>query len=487
MEITWIILGIFVMYGRVWNYFFMIDDNVRRWGYLYDVPETSPPHTFYNTKPSPWRRLFPVITHALNTFVVNLIWGWKVALIFALHPMSVPGAAWITGGYYSVTAFLCLTSYYFIHSMGAIGAFIGSIFFTAALGSTITCIGFPFLFIFQEHYGLLCFWPLVMYLFGKRFTTGFNIRNNGRKDQITYKKLAVIPKVVAHYILMGLVPNQLAFFRQFGFEYSRDSKMKVEVESFNFEWVISSVLCIAFAITGYTISPFGTLFFFIMILPFSQFKMLGQFVAERYAYLPNVGISIILGTFLADKPILLAVIASLLAFRTHIYIPAYRHMKLLYKDGLRNYPECVTNYANLAEIYLQSGDTLKAYQILEKGFKLDPDCFLLHCNMAAYWIGVNNLERGIIHTKRAVEVHLDKTDMASRVMAKQVTDLEGILLDRKKAMEDIDKELIKEKKKPIKKRTLLNGKLEAARENVKANSYNRAKKVLQENLNAFSR
>ncbi len=484
MEIVWIVLGIFVLYARCLNYPFMIDDNVRRWGYLYCIPETSPPHTFYNTKPSKWRRLFPIITHALNTIIVYLLWGWKVALLFAIHPMGLPGAAWITGGYYSVTTFLTLTAYYFIHNYHLIGGLIGSVFFTAALGSTITCIGFPFIFLFQEHHGLMCLWPLLMYLLGKRFITGFNIRNNGKKDRITYKKLAVIPKVVAHYILMGLVPNQLAFFRQFGFEYNRNSKMKQEVESFNGEWFVSFLLCLTFALTGWLISPFGTTWFFLLILPFSQFKMLGQFVAERYAYLPQIGIAIILGTYLNTHPYLFTILVTLYAYRTHVYLRAYRHMKDLYKDGIRNYPECVTNYANLAEIYLQAGETLKAYQILEEAFKIEPDCFLLHCNMAAYWIGVNNLERGIIHSRRAVEVHSEDEDMAGKVMKKQILDLEKILLERQKEIDRIDKETPKEKSK---RKLSKNGIIDLKIENIKNNAFIKAKKILKENYELIPR
>lgn len=440
MEIVWIVLGIFVLYARTLNYHFMIDDVVRRWGYLYCVPETSPPYTFYDSKPSKWRHLFLIITHALNVIVINIIWGWKVALIFAIHPLSVPCTAWITGGYYSVTAFLTLTAYYFIHTYGLLGSLIGSTFFTAALGSTITCIGFPFLFLFGEHQGLLCFWPLFMYLFGKRFITGFGIRNSGRGDSITWRKLAVMPKVVAYYALIALVPNQLCFFRQFGFEYTRNSKMEKDVNAFNFEFYLSAVFISLLAYVGWTISPFGTLWFFGTIAPFSQFKMLGQFIAERYSYLPNIGVAIVLGTALSTHPYLFTILVTLYIYRSHTYIPAYNHMKDLYLDGIRNYPECVTNYANLAEYYIQSGDSLRCYQMLEQGFKIDPDCFLLHCNMAAYWIRVNNLERGLAHSKRAIEVHANKEDMAARVMAKQCQDLVNMLEKRKIEFERLDAE-----------------------------------------------
>lgn len=450
MEIFLIVALIFALYIRTLNYHFMIDDNVRRWGYLYCIPETSPPYSFYNSKPSKWRHLFLIITHALNVIVINQIWGWKVALIFAVHPLSVTATAWITGGYYSVTTFLTLTAYYFIHTYNLVGGLIGSIFFTAALGSTITCIGFPFIFLFQEYHGLVCLWPLFMYLFGKRFITGFNIRNSGRKDKITWRKLAVMPKVIAHYALIALVPNQLCFFRQFGFEYTRNSKMQKDVDSFNFEFYLSIVFLVVFGTTAWLISPFATLWFFLTIAPFSQFKMLGQFIAERYSYLPNVGIAILLATALESFPYAYTVLVTLYLYRSHMYIPAFKHMRNLYLDGIRNYPECVTNYANLAELYLQSGETLKAYQTLEEGFKLDPDCFLLHCNMAAYWIQVNNLQRGLMHSQRAVEVHADQDDMAARVMKKQCQDLINIQKNRENEFARVDAENLKEKLEEMK-------------------------------------
>lgn len=451
MEIFWIVVGIFVLYIRTLDYHYMIDDIVRRWEYLYVVPEISPPASFYNSKPSKWRHLFLIITHALNVIWINQLWGWKTALLFALHPLSVPCTAWITGGYYSTTTFLVLTSYYFIHTHHLIGAFIGSLFFTGALGATIIGIGFPFLFLFQEHQGLLLLWPLVMYLFGKRFITGFGIRNRGKKDPITFAKLAVMPKVIAYYALMALFPNQLGFFRQFGFEYYTGSKMQKNVDSFNFEFYVSVIFLSLCAYVGWMISPFGTLWFFITIGPFCQFKSLGQFIAERYSYLPNVGICIVLATALNNHPILLTILATLYLYRSHMYIPAYRHMKDLYMDGIRNYPESVTNYANLAENYIQNNEKLRCYQTLEEGLKLDPDCFLLHCNMAAYWIQVNNIPRGIAHSKRACEVHAPIDDMALKVMTQQVKDLEKLLIDRQNEYEKIDEMNVKEELERMKK------------------------------------
>ena len=99
--------------------------------------------------------------------------------------------------------------------------FAGSMFFAAALGSTVTCIGIPLVFLFTGNpLGLILFWPLAMYLFGKRFKTGYTIRDAGKTDKITWKKPAVMTKVLAYYIRIMLWPNKLAFFREWGGNYT---------------------------------------------------------------------------------------------------------------------------------------------------------------------------------------------------------------------------------------------------------------------------
>jgi tetratricopeptide (TPR) repeat protein len=410
MEIALIIAGIFFMYARTWlgkgRFNYIIDDNVRRWEYLYVIPTTSPSPQFYSSKPHPWRHFFLSIVHALNTFAIYLIFDWKVALLFAFNPINVNGAAWITGGYYAVTCFLTLTAFYFFQTFPNIfGALTGSLFYTAALGSTITCIGFPFIFIFGlgTKWGLASLWPLATYLFGKRFITGFKIRNSGKGDKITWRKPAVMTKVVAYYIRLALYPNKLAFFRQFGFEYNRNTAEKIKMDSYNKDFWISLLVVGAFVIACWQISPLGTAWFLFFICPFSQFKLLGQFVAERYLYLPNVGICLIMATLVGNNPILLTILATLYFYRAHLYIPAFKNIESLYKYGIRDYPESVTNYCNLGERKLHIGETLQGYRLFEEALKMAPDSFLAHTNLAAYWIGVRNFPRALYHTRIAMK------------------------------------------------------------------------------------
>lgn len=405
MEIFWIIVGVFILYWRTLDYKYLIDDIVRRWGYLYCVPETAPPPEFYNETPHWWRHLWLIITHGMNIFLIGYMWGWEVALIFAVFPINVTCTAWITGGYYSLTTFFTLTAWFFVTQYpNYIGGFIGSIFFTAALGSTITCVGFPFIFLFfGPKVGLMFLWPLVAYVFGKRFTTGFKIRDDGKRDKVSWRKIAVVIKTTAYYAWLTVYPNNLAFFRQFGFDYTRKKHEKMVMDSFNKHFWVSLVGLAAFVAVGWHFSPLGITWWLLGILPFSQYKLLGQFVAERYLYLPTIGWCLIVASAIGGNAILLTVLVTLYAYRSHLYIPAYASIEDMYKNGIQNYPKCSSNYCNLAERFLHTGDTYTSMKLLSQALELDPQSFLAHVNLAAYWGSVRDWKKALYHCDLGVE------------------------------------------------------------------------------------
>lgn len=410
MEIILIIVGIFALYWRTQNYNYIIDDIVRRWGYLYEIPEQSPSPEFYSSKPHAWRHLFLSITHGFNVWVVYQLFGFAPALLFAFSPLSVPCAAWITGGYYSVTTLFTLASYFFLFTYhNFIGAGLSALFFAAALGSTITCIGFPFLCVLFNPWGAILFWPMMMYLKGRRFSKGYAIRDMGKQDSFSIKKIPVMVKTVAYYIYMVVFPYRLSFFRHFGEDYTRESNIKKDMESINGWFWLSLVSILAFIGIGCCFSVVGVFWFLVMIAPFSQFKVLGQFVAERYIYLPSIGWYLILGGALAPYPLLLWTVAALYLARSHFYIPAFKNIESLYEDGIRNEPRCLANYANLGERYIHMGRLLEGKNILQKGIDLDSDNFLCYTNTAAYWTQVKDAQRGIYYTEKAMALGQKKS------------------------------------------------------------------------------
>src|SRR3990167_4972039 len=122
-----ILILILILYLRTYNYNYLIDDFVKRDGYLVVVPNylehqdkdgndqsKKPPIEFFAKKR-------PIIATVINISVfmascgyIYLLFGWKTALLYAVCPLNVMSVAWITGNYYQTTVMFCLAAEYFM-------------------------------------------------------------------------------------------------------------------------------------------------------------------------------------------------------------------------------------------------------------------------------------------------------------------------------------------------------------------------------------
>ena len=146
MPLYIIILIIIALYWRTCTAYFLIDDYTPRHQYPEPEKEAKDPK-FYMTRPKWWVHPFIISMHMVNTSVIYLLWGWKVALLFAVHPMSMWGVAWITGSWYSTTTYFLLISYYFLHSFPAWGWAPSIFLYWVAMHSTFDAIPYPFILI----------------------------------------------------------------------------------------------------------------------------------------------------------------------------------------------------------------------------------------------------------------------------------------------------------------------------------------------------
>ena len=409
---------VFALYYRTLGYNYIIDDIVKRGDYLYNVPMEAPPADFFHTRPSKWYRLFMIFTHCVNVTAVYAIFGWAAALLFAVHPLSVVVTAWVTGNYYATTALFTLTSFYFIQNFGLLGALAGVTFYIAALNSTINALTFPFLFLFIHPWGLLTFAPLLAYLKGDRFTKGIAIRrsfshNKAVDYSFTPKRLVLMTKVVARYIHLICLPNELGFFRPFGSEI-KDKQQKYDWHhSCNHEFWISLGLCVSVAVAGLVIHPLATVWFFAFMLLHSQWNLTGQFFAERYCYLPMVGFCGLLGAIIQPYPIVVAIIATAYTVRTIRYIPAWKNMECLWKNGVENFPYDAQAWNNYAQYHLNGGpmapeDINLVASWLLKAERMKPDSWEVHMNLACFYTIVNNLPLALKYTKSSKALLIPK-------------------------------------------------------------------------------
>jgi len=411
----WLILGIVILlYRKSIRFNYVVDDFVKRDGYLYDIPVEGPSQVFWERRPSAWYRIFMIGMHCVNVSIVFLLWGFAPALLFAVHPLSVYATAWVTGNYYGTTAFFCLIAYYFLKTF-TWGAAVAVPVFTAALNSTITAVAFPFVML-AVPFGWTLFFPLATFLTGKRFKTGIKIRKNLTKElkvQMPWSlcRLVLMVKVVGRYIADFFFPNQLGFFPNWGKDLWFHQDRYDELQKVNVEFWKSFIICGLTLGIGLAVNPFMTLWFFVLIGVHSQWKILGQFYAQRYMYLPMVGLCAIAGSVLMQYPVALAVAATFLTIRTVFFIPAFRNQESLWRNDLDSFPDNSHAYSNLAQYLISKfggkfRSALEMYEVaflMNRAVSMDPKNYEIHMNMAAYYMAAGQPRLSLYHTEKAIE------------------------------------------------------------------------------------
>ena len=412
MEIFLGVVLVYLLYIRTLNYHYVIDDNVKRDGYLYDVPETTPSNAFYRTKPSRRYRFFMISMHAVNSLLVSMMWGWKAGLLFAAHPIGVTAAAWVTGNYYSTTTYFMLIGMFFLKFGGWFGAISSALFYWVACYSTITAVGIPLVFLFTNPLGLTWFLPLIHFFNGRRWKTGIKIRANAPQtagQKTTLKTFGRVPRILVFYMSLCFFPTALGFFREYGNGCYRN--WDDGYDRFDLTFWVCSLLLITALILGLYINVFATMLFVCAVMPFIQLKIYGQFVAERYAQIPVIGACILLSY---SHPHVYTALLTYFVYRSVLYTPAFRSLEDLFKNDIANFPDHSLAYSNLASHYLdETGDAVNtAYTLLRKAEDIErrKNCpsYEVSANMALAHIYRRQGNHALAYTERALELGGDR-------------------------------------------------------------------------------
>ena len=416
MELVFITALLVLLYARSIRYKYMPDDAVLRKEYLYNVPEALPPHDFMKRTPPVRVRVWCIANHCLNVIFVGILFGWKPALLFAVHPVAVSQVCWITGNYYAGTTLLVLAAYWCIQTFGWLGALPGMAFYTAAINSTATALGVPLFYLMMLNpIGLTLFFPLYKYFTGKRFIAGIAIRRRMRGtpfDKIEHKKLAFMTKVVGEYLIMFFAPFKMGLFRFLGEHVTRTEKQYNKDCAFDSLFWKSLGGCFAIFIAGLLVNPMGMWWFFCTIAPHTQFKVYGQSnPCDRYMYMPMIGLCI-LAANAVPEPILF-MFTGFLLYRSHMYIPDWANVEALHRGNLVNFPERPMSHSDYGSYVLThpvaaDGDKNRLNEAsyhLQRGVELaekDGQIFECYVNMAYFLASMHQHRPALEFTRKAI-------------------------------------------------------------------------------------
>ncbi len=274
-----------------------------------------------------WDHLLTLTIHALVSVFIYLAFGannlsFIAALLFTANPANNQASVWISGRGYALTSLLLLISLSmpFLAPIGLFGVGYFNIGFLA-----------PLVLLGSNKAYLLAIMPFTWWFWWKKFKKDVVLKASSESEaedrKININKFILAIKTVGFYFTLALIPFRITFYHSFLQSCAGNDIMKKRAYSLcKFFWIGVILICsfIYLCTKGWSITTYGLLWYFITIAPFSNFRRVQQEIAERYLYLPNIGVMVALASLIYTYPILVAVFMTMYITKLPIVMRMYQ-------------------------------------------------------------------------------------------------------------------------------------------------------------------
>ena len=204
---------------------------------------------------------------------------------------------------------------------------------------------------------------------------------SGETQRLLYL-LNQIQVVVGYYLFKLLAPISLNF----------EPDIVLYKTWFHWDWLVSLIVLLGSGVAVFKQSSvlikFGSIWFFITLLPTSSFIPLKQLATEHRTYLPGLGFSLILGWIFLNlkshrivSQVLFIIFILLISLLTLNRSLDYRSEISLWEDTAKKSPRKALVQNNLATAYMGAGKLEKAITALETALSIEPTQIDAHVNL----------------------------------------------------------------------------------------------------------
>ncbi|QTN38160.1 tetratricopeptide repeat protein [Cryomorphaceae bacterium] len=320
--------------------------------------------------------------------------GGFTGLVFAVHPMHVESVAWVAARKDQLMAlffFAALLSYlYYLEDQKRRWIWYGLtlVLFLGSMMSKAMAAPFPVVLLLVDFYRGRSFklptWLEKLPFFAVSFVLGYwAIIAQRSADALTMESFPLSEKIffagnsTILYLVKFLAPFKLSVF----YPYPEGGVP--------FTFYLTTLLAVALGIGAIVTARktkvflFGFGFFILMVALVLQLLSVGAaMMADRYTYIPYVGLAFMLGVGLerinALRPRVGWVLGGVmvLAFTglTRDRVPAWENTVTLFTDVIEKYPNVPVAYNNRGKYYgFQEQDYERAFADLNKSVEVDPE------------------------------------------------------------------------------------------------------------------
>jgi len=427
-----------------------------------------------NPKPFHIANLFFHLLNALLVFwVIYLIIGRIeaaaiVSLFFAIHPMHVESVSWISERkdvLYTLFYISALISYlYYLKNNKQKQIIITFALFLCSLLSKSAAVSFPILLILFDYYYQRPFdkknitekIPFFILSAGFGIAAVFSQRTLGAIQDLTpvfsiFDRIFLVSYGILFYIVKLFVPINLSAIH--AYPIKMDGMLP-------WEYYLSPLIILLIVFGIYKSVKyrkefiFGFLFFLITIALVIQVIPVGKaLTAERYSYVPYIGLIFIIGRFYTDtidnvfsyakklKPVFVIVLIGYTAF---FCITTWNRNKV-WKDGMSLFEDVIQKnpmidyaYINRAHAKDDLRDEKGAIEDYDKAISINPHFAESYNNRGNAKYLLNDKPAAIADYDKAIEVDPNYAlGYFNRAIAKgDLNDLQGAIADYTKAVEN---------------------------------------------------
>lgn len=286
--------------------------------------------------------LITILIHTLICIFIYIGFGsnnisFIAALLFSFNPANNQVAVWIAGRPYALSA------------MGLVASM--SMPFCAPLfllGSTYFNAGFaaPIVFIASPWWWFIFFLPFIWIYQYKRFKS--QVLNKVSMEMyvedrsIKPEKFVLAIKTFGFYTIHALIPIKTTFYHSFLQSAAGSQKDKAYTMNCRFFWIgiIFIISIISYLILHrWDLTNFALVWWVMGILPFCNFIRIQQEIAERYMYLPNIGLMYFVSSILYTNPVMYTAFITMYATKMWFYMDCYHDDFYLTEVAALNSPQ----------------------------------------------------------------------------------------------------------------------------------------------------
>lgn len=393
-------------------------------------------YRFFKLNPFAYH-LTNLILHLINGLLVfwlirmlkgGVLTSLVVSLLFGIHPLHVESAAWISERKDLLCSFFFLGSLVvyltYLKTRRMRAYFLSLFLFLLSLLSKSMAVTLPLILLLCDYLldrkfdrkSLVEKIPFLVIAFICGIIASFALRSSGMGDPKSslsfFQNIFIMSEVLTSYFSKLILPIKL-------------SCLYPPIQEIGGVWpYVYLTMIIGFLIAGILLGrykktiTFGTLFFFITILPTLPVKI----IADRYIYIPSIGIFFIaaegfgwlyrskLEPIKIVKPILAVLLIGILgtfSFLTWERCQVWRDNLSLWSNVLKNYPNIPVAYNNRGEVYLHRGDYDKAIFDYDQALRINPNfykAYNLYDNRGSAYLMKGDYERAIADYDQALRI-----------------------------------------------------------------------------------